>query len=373
MKVAVIKLGARISFNANDTSGGNGEARSIIKILETAGVDVHIYTKILKKDDLIQPYKWHNIAEDHEATADTLLVLNGNVNFFGGAEDPEQILNYKMINHFKGPVFYAYCDPSLTLKQLWPSVQKKPWGGNWTERDLNITRNDIVYLSQPHDVGKVKALLGKNCIIPQRIQHFPFERFPCLNPQLPMSETYDVDLSYGGTMRGGKRIEKMVKFYFDHPEEISVEMFGKIESGDFVEHPKIGARVQSLRAPLFTGPVKYADMLPKMNRSLSHVVIGDPLYEEINDMAQRAFESIWSNVVTFIDHDLDSLRRVYGADKELADFLYVKERQEVSEKIMLLKKDSTLRKEILESQIKVIDFDAQRYAHSLVDIMQDGL
>ena len=50
MKVGVIKLGSRISFNANDTSGGNGEARSIIKMLHGGGADVEIFTKILKKD-----------------------------------------------------------------------------------------------------------------------------------------------------------------------------------------------------------------------------------------------------------------------------------------------------------------------------------
>lgn len=382
MKVAVIKLGSRISFNANDTSGGNGEARSIIKILEQAGVEVHIYTKILKKDNLLPQYHWHNIAEDHMTTGhlDALLVINGNVNFFGGAEDPEQILNYKMINHFHGKVFYAYCDPALTLKQLWPAIEKKPWATNWRREDIEITREDIIYLSQPYDIDKVQGIVsGKNCVQPFDIIHFPFEQFPCLNDQIPACsfDELEVDLSYGGTMRGGKRIAKMIDFYFAFPAGMRVEMFGKITKEDFLEHPKYGNGLKFTykdeNYPNFTGPVKYADMLPKMNKAMSHIVIGDPLYEEINDMAQRAYESIWSGVVTFIDHDLDSLRRVYGADKELADFLYVRGRADAHQKIMLLKKDPDMRMQIVNDQLKAINFQPLKYAYRLKELLSSGV
>lgn len=368
MKVAVIKLGSRISFNARDTSGGNGEARSIIKMLHKGGAAVHIYTKILDKDNLIPEYRWHDISPDHMTINhyDALVVLNGNVNFFGGAEDREQLLNYKMINGFAGKIVYVYCDPALTLKQVWPSVQKKPWASNWTERDLNITRKDIVYLSQPHDVEKVMHDICKKDIIPTAIHHYPFEQFPCLNEQLLMNESPAVDLSYGGTMRGGKRAKKMVKFYFNHPEEISVEMFGKIEEKDFNAKLLTGVT----RVPTFSGPVRYDEMLPKMNKAMCHIVIGDPYYEQINDLPQRVYESIWSNVVTFIDHDMDKMRRVYGRDKVLADFLYVSDRQEASEKIMLLKTDAGLRKQILEDQIAAVSFNADQYCQKFVELIK---
>jgi hypothetical protein len=366
MKVAVIKLGSRISFNANDTSGGNGEARSIIKMLAGGGADVHIFTKILKKDTLLPEYSWHNLSEESEAIGyDALIVLNGNVNFFGGAEDPEQLKNYSIINSFAGKVFYIYCDPELTLKQVWPSVSKKPWASNWKQTDLEITRTDITYLSQPHDVDKILADLKNNEIIPANITHFPFEKFPCLNDALPLNTNPEVDLSYGGTMRGGKRQKKMAKFYFGLSPEISVEMFGKIELKDFDEKHILG-----LRPPTFTGPVRYDEMLPKMNKAMCHLVIGDPYYEKINDMAQRAYESIWSNVITFIDSDLDTLRRVYGADPELANFLYVSSRGELDEKILLIKSDPSLRQYLLKSQLKAINFDAKEYCESFVQLLR---
>lgn len=374
MKVAVIKLGSRISFNANDTSGGNGEARSIIKMLHCGGAEVHIFTKILQKDNLLDEYHWHDL-KDRDAVLtsvsdrgagefDALVVLNGNVNFFGGAEDPEQLLNYAVINSFKGQIFYLLCDPELTLKQIWPSVQKKEWASKWSEHELSITRSDIIYLSQPHDVEKVLSDLKKNEVVPSKIEHFPFEKFPCLNEPLPFNATPLVDLSYGGTMRGGKREKKMVKFYFGHPEDISVEMFGKIKEEDF-NLTKFG----SPRPPIFSGPVRYDEMLSKMNQSMAHCVIGDPWYEQINDIPQRFYESIWSGVITFIDSDMDRVRRVWAADRTLGDFLYVSDRQELTEKLQLIKTDTNLRQQILDDQVRAVGFDAQKYCASFVNLI----
>jgi hypothetical protein len=370
MKVGVLKLGSRISFGAKDCSGANGEARSICKLLKQGGADVHIYTKILAKDNLVGDFNWHNIKDEFKNlnNLDAIVVINGTVQFYGGMEDYEQLLNYQIINEFQGPVFYIYCDPELTLKQVWPSVSKKPWAGNWTEKMLNIVRDDITYLSQPNDVNMILADLKKNEIIPANIIHFPFEKFPCLNEHLPLNPNPEVDLSYGGTMRGGKRQKKMAKFYFGLPPEISVEMFGKIELKDFDEKHIIG-----LRPPTFTGSVRYDEMLPKMNKAMCHVVIGDPYYEKINDIPQRFYESVWSNVITFIDSDMDKMRRVWANDKTLGDFLYVNDKQELSEKILLIKSDKTLRKQILLDQKKAIGFSDLEYCLSFTNLIKENI
>jgi len=367
MRVAVIKLGSRISFNSNDTSGGNGEARAIIKMLKHGGAEVHIFTKILNRDNLLPEYVWHDLQKapgvflPEVNELDALVVLNGSVNFFGGAEDREQLMNYVIINKFKGRVFYIYCDPELTLRQVWPAVEKKSWASNWERSSVEITRNDIIYLSQPLDTAAVLKALSKNDVVPATIDHFPFEQFPCLNEELPVNPTPTFDLSYGGTMRGGRRMKKMVQFYFGYPEAIKVEMFGKIELEDFKSE-----LVKGLRAPIFSGPVRYDQMLPKMNQSLAHVVIGDPFYEQINDIPQRLYESIHSNVVTFIDGDMDRARRVFAADKQLADFLYVENRNQVAERISAIKEDNLLRREVLAAQKKAVGFDVGVYCSTFV-------
>ena len=377
MKVGVIKLGARISFDSLGTSGGTGETISIIKMLALGGAEVVAFTKIIKNESqnpmdnvsVVQILDWYQ--ESNNMGLDALLVLNGNVNFFGGAEDAHQIANYHIINNFKGKVFYVYCDPSLTLKQLWPAIEKKEWGNKYKREDIEITRTDIIYLSQPYDTDAVlnNVLTGKNEIKPAKVVHYPFEQFPCLHPQSKFNEAPSVDLSYGGTMRGGKREKKMVKYYFDYPSDISVEMFGKITKEDF--KPKNIANIQTF--PEFTGPVNYGDMHRKMNDALAHVVIGDDLYYAIDDIAQRAAESVWSKNVTFFDYDADPTRRFFNNHPVLTEFLYVKTREEVTERLRLLKSDPELRKEIIELQLSALNFDARRYCQGLVKLISEQI
>jgi hypothetical protein len=364
MKVGVIKIGARISFSSQGTSGGTGEALSILKMLDKGGADIVVFTKILDKDVNPPHIEFRNILTNTNTDdLDSLVIINGTPQFYGGVEDRAQIYNYLIINQFTGKVFYIYCDPELTLKQIWPAIATKPWANNWHQGDLEITRNDIVYLSQPYDVEAVRKDLKKNEVIPKSITHFPFEKFPCLNPRLPINENPDVDLSYGGTMRGGKRIKKMVKFYFDHPSDISVEMFGKITTEDF--HKATGI----VNKPTFTGPIRYDEMLPKMNKSLAHIVIGDPYYEKINDVPQRQWESVRSSGVTFIDGDMDKNRRIWANDENLGDFLYVNDRTELSEKILLVKSDINLRKLIIQNQFDALNFNAQEYCSNFVKLL----
>lgn len=374
MKVGVIKLGSRISYGGRDTSGGNGEVRSIIKILRNGGAEVHVLTKILDKDNKVDGIFFYQMEEFYDKIndlgLDCLMVLNGNVNFFGGAEDRSQILNYHVINNFKGKVFYTLCDPALQLKQIWPSISKKPWASNYKEKDILIKRDDITYISQPYRTDLLIDIINKNGIPINHAIYYPFEKFPCLNEIIlpaPLSEL-KADISYGGTMRGGKREKKMIQFYFGYSQGVDVEMFGKIELADF--KPKL---VGNLRPPRFSGTVKYDDFLPKMNTALSTVVIGDPLYETLEDINQRVYECAWANVITFIDSEFDKKKRVFGACKEIADFLYVDNKKQVEERINLIKQYPDIREEILNTQIETINFNDTKYSRALLSILEDNI
>lgn len=372
MIIGVVKLGARISFSSQGTSGGTGETLSIINMLCGAeNVNPIVFTKILQKDVNPPNIEFRDILENTDNTGDLdcLIVLNGTVQFYGGAEDPYQLANYHIINNFKGPVFYILCDPELTFKQVWPSVSKKEWGNKYNQSDIEVKRSDIFYVCQPFNTEKVKNALGKNEITNIRgFAHYPFEKFPFLNTPQKFNKEPMTHLSYGGTMRGGKRAKKMVKYYFGWPEDVTVEMFGKIDLSDF-NHKLIQGDV---RPPIFTGPVQYDKMLHKMNQSMSHIVIGDPWYEEISDIPQRAAESIIAGCVTFIDSDIDKERRFY-CNKDLIDFLYVNSREDVEDKLRLLMYDVQARKDILEEQIKAINFNSKDYCNGFIEILRDNL
>lgn len=369
LKLAVTKLGSRISYNANDTSGGNGEARSCCDILAAGGAEVHVFTEIKKKDNLVDYLVWHDILQEQEqffnGDFDALIVINGNTNFFGGAEDAGGVTAYKMVQTCKFPVIYFYCDPALCFSQISDSVMKKPWAENWKEDEIKITRDDIDVICQSYNTQKIMDVqnTGKNTVRVRSATNFPFDKFPLLKNRHPFALTEPVwDLSYGGTMRGGKREKKLIEYYFGHDDDIKVEVFGKIEEEKF--NPK---KVGGLRPPTFSPAVAYNKMIPKMAEAISHIVIGDEHYPIFDIMSQRSYESILAGCVTFIDHELDPKSRMYGADKELASFLYVNNRNEAADRIRAVRDDSVARKEIVDSSYNVLNWDKQAYSEQLVE------
>ena len=119
MKIAVIKLGSRVSIESTATSGGTGETLSIIKMLVDGGASVDVYTKVLDRDKKPELFNILDIESNYSSINtkgyDCLVVLNGNVNYFGGVDSPSQTLNYWIINNFNGRVYYILCDCSLLL------------------------------------------------------------------------------------------------------------------------------------------------------------------------------------------------------------------------------------------------------------------
>lgn len=383
MKIGVIKLGARIMWET-DAAVGPGEAISICKALNQGGAEVHVFTKILAKDVLHASIMWHDILQDRDTSGlDTLLVINGNVNFFGGAEDRGQILNYELINNFKGRVVYVMCDPELPLLQIWDNVSKKQedpkynWENKYQEKDILITRK-IDVLSQPFAVEKMAdTWRKKKGTAPLGLMfHFPLERFPLLNEWLEPAEHPTVDLLYGGTARGGRRIPNLFKWYWNLPADISVEIFGKIDRDDFLKHPKLTERLtQSKLAyalmsddkpPVFTGMVKYCDVLPKMNKALAHLVTGDPSYEVLDIIPQRFSECLAAGNVVFVDSKMDTSRRMYPKGTMAHDFLYVSTQEELIERLRIVKSDLSIRADLIQAQRDAVNFDADKFCRSLV-------
>lgn len=383
MKIGVIKLGARIMWD-RETSVTSGEAISICEALTQGGAEVHVYTKILAKDTLHESIKWHNILDDRDTTGlDALLVINGNVNFFGGAEDRAQILNYTVMNNFAGPVVYVMCDPELPLLQIWENVSKKQvepkygWENTYEEKDILVTK-PIHVLCQPFNVEEMKKVWNKKkgTVPLGTMFHFPMERFPLLNAWLESPANPTVDLLYGGTARGGRRIPNLFKWYWNLPDDINAEIFGKIDLDDFVKHPKLTERLSGRKLayglhskdkpPVFSGMVKYCDVLPKMNNALAHLVTGDPSYETLDLIPQRVAECIAAGNVVFVDANIDKSRRIYPKGTMAHDFLYVKSQEELVERLRAIKADPHMRTQIIEDQRVATNFDADTFCKSLV-------
>jgi len=373
MKFGVIKLGARIVDGGSRSAVGPGEAVSICKALKHGGGEVHIFTDISDKDPASPSFIWRPILNDRDTTGlDALLVINGNVNFYGGQEDRAQILNYEIINNFDGPVVYVMCDPELPLLQIWDNVAKKQvdpkygWENKYEEKDILVTK-PIHVLCQPFNVDEMKKVwTKKKGTVPLGTMfHFPMERFPLLNEWLEPVPAPIVDLLYGGTARGGRRIPNLFKWYWNLPEDIGVEIFGKIDREDFATHPKLKYEA-SHRAPHFTGMVKYCDVLPKMNNALAHLVTGDPSYETLDLIPQRVAECIAAGNVVFVDANIDKSRRIYPKGTMAHDFLYVVNQEELIDRLRAIKEDPQMRAQIIEDQRIATNFNADEFCKSLV-------
>jgi hypothetical protein len=64
---------------------------------------------------------------------------------------------------------------------------------------------------------------------------------------------------------------------------------------------------------------------------------------------------------------------MYGADKDLASFLYVNNRNEVADRIRAVRDDSVARKEIVDSSYNVLGWNKQEYSEQLVDVVKSVL
>ena len=345
-KIAVLKLGGRI---ANEGFGITSfEAVSISKMLSIGGFQVDCFTKITNRDKPIKELNILEISDNYNKISgnyDALIVINGNINFYGGTEVPEQLLNLHIINNFAGPVFYVFIDTLLPLKNVWNSVTKKPWAKKYKEEDILVKRKDITYITMCYDTNAVKKITYKTDINPKNVVYFPFEKYAFFGERLTDIGEKSLDLIYGANSFRKKREKKIIKYYFDLPFDINAEFYGKMKIEDFQTKLVAGKLY-----PEFKPPVQYKDNLNVLNKSISTLNISDT-FNEGTQLNPRVYETVLSNVVSFMDLDYDPGKKAFK-DKELQDFLYIKTKDELVNKIRILKNDKSFMNNIIDLQFQ---------------------
>ena len=363
MKVAIFKIGARIHQNEKIGNSTN-EILSCVEMLLEAGVNVTGITKVLDSDNKdttfpIKDFKWFF---ENINSFDKVIVVNGTYNFFGGAENECDIMTYKAINKFDKEIVYMLYDPYLTPKQMAKNVESKEWGSKYNIDELVIPENRLHYITQCRDTSSFKPECKKT------IQYYPLELFPMFTEHGYFTEVdfdkAEFDLNYAGTWRGGRREKSMIKYFFGLPDDIRVQMFGNLKLEQFKKHG-------DLRPPQFGAPVTHDKVRENILRGLSTVIIGDPLYAKLDDIAQRAAESIIFGQITFIDSDYDRKNRFYK-DKELKDFLRIDNREQLVDRLRFIKKDKTMFYNLLKAQRDDLfkDFDPHQYCVGLAKMIE---
>lgn len=366
MKIGVMKIGARLSLGSRNTSATNYDVWSIVDVLkDIEGNEIHIITGIGPQSRFPNYVTSHKIEKtDINALGlDILLVFNGNINFFGGKEAVDQIMNFYNINRFDGPIGYMNTDGLLNLKQPWNMIRLKDWKDNWNEEEINVYRTNIFYISQGYNADKIAQLAHKNKSVrfePDQVFHFPIQdaiRYHTTKPVLPRKRVYD--LIYGGSFRNGARELDMVKYYFGH-EELEVLMFGSLRLSQFKDNPS--------GPPKFQGSVPHSDFVWKLSCGKSTVVIGDDWYKD-NMITLRVYESMCANVLTFIDESFDPQHRIHK-DPKMEELMYVHSKQDVIDRVKEMSSHESLRREVFDKQRDLFhDFDREEYKSNLMKVL----
>lgn len=392
-KLAVCKIGGRISFgkvdkdgnvsNARDTSGGNGEAKAIIDIAQKSGkFDITVLTKTTSKDYFPKEYKFVDavklLQEDKiesflaEQDFDVLLLINGSINCFGGAEQSimSDLALYKAMHFFKKKIVFCSCDICIPfVPDIWKTVAPKEWSSKYKQEDFDLGGKTFYMLTQARDLDALHKILDSkkgNVFKRENIDNFSFEKFPCENAiqYVDVNPSPAYDLLYGGTLRAGRRIKKIVNWYYNHPS-LNIELFGNMDQ-DKID--AVAKKVYGIfHKPSFNDPVNYLENSKKMNQALATIVIGDDMYEETSTVQQRAYEAMCANVVTFIDEKLDKPHNVYGFNPGLEKFLYLQSPSQLEKRIQMLKDTPELRAKILALQQKIVSFDRQEWYNDFAE------
>ena len=359
MKIAVMKLGARIHENDKIGSASN-EALATIKMLQLGGADVTAFTKVLDSDKKYDWIKDYPVFFDTMNDFDRLVIVNGNLNFFGGkcSDDGPEI--YRAINLFQKPKIYMFYDPYLGMKQCYKSVLSKDWGQKYTQEQLEIKPNILHYITQCKQTNLINEIGQKSCT------YYPIEKFPMIMEKQLYKTDFDkteFDLNYAGTFRGGRREESMIEFFFGLPEEIKVQMFGNIKLEQFTKQG-------NLRAPEFGKAVTHEKVRETIQKAKATVIIGDPKYIELDDIAERFYESIIYGQITFVDEKYDRTNRAYN-NPNLKQFLRVKNRADLVYKLKAIKNDKQLFDDIIKLQVEDLynNFDKNVFCSDLVKLI----
>lgn len=389
IKIGILKIGYKITYGKNidgkvvpfeDSRGVLGEVHSIINMVHNGGANVKIFTDMSDNNwidpkyeciDVIQNYLDNNVKIFDDV--DRLIVINGSITGIDNSFSSIllNIANYWAIQKCNKSINYILCDPELPLiKNISDIVKGKSEFDKYKIFDIN--RNDIRFVVQPHNVKNLVNIINKNIDNVQMddVVHYPLEKFPCLNQNNSFNKNYcpEYDLMYGGSIRVGRRAEKISKFLYGH-KDLKVLLFGKMDKEMLDKISKEHYKTNKF-PPKYQGLVPYVDFCKVMNNSLSTIVIGDKIYEDTNDIAQRCYESMMANVVTFIDSELDKDKVVFGDDNFLNYFMYVDDYEQLSERIEIVKSFEEIHDFILNYQQKIISFDKKEYCKNFLKILK---
>lgn len=330
MKVALINMGNNVTDYKTTPSA---ETLHLANSLRGLGLEVDVISN--KDTDNTIAYDSAGDPNEYER----LIVINGSVNFFGGAENYGVLNAQKFMAAYKSKIYYLLTDIRLGFTQSWNAIQGKPWKDNYSEETLHI-KSPIRIISQGSNLDIAKDIHKKVTDVELEYSHFPLERYKIYEDGFKIAKPTDkkCDVIYGGSFRAGQREGKMVEFLFD--TGLDVEFFGTAKESQFKNVKKF----PWTNPPRFGKKVPNSDMVNKLSEGVVTVIIGDKSYND-NFTTLRVWEAMASDSIMIIDSEFDTKRRIIDDER-----FYVKNKAELIEIVNKLKSDNDLRVAMLSIQ-----------------------
>lgn len=319
------------------TNAAGNEMMSLRRMMEAMGHEVEIISrKNIPEENIIE------FAEADINKYEKLMVVPGNINFFGGVPNDNILNAYELVAKFDGILNVILTDAKIGLQQLWPSIknrfEKEAWKDvDLTEEDVKLTQPvNVISLNSDFDWVRKKQISDTLEIID--IHHHDFDKFALwLNmfKEFPKVEK-TCDLIYGGSFRSGMRLDKMEDFLFNLGEDIKVETYGTLKEKQFKDEYE--------QKPEFGKKVKGDQVINNNSRGLATVVLGEANVDNKMTTA-RVWESMLSQAVCFIDNDYDPDHKIIDTE-----FNYVYNKEDLIEKIKKLKEDPEFAEKVVRHQ-----------------------
>lgn len=243
---------------------------------------------------------------------------------------------------------------------LYDVASRKKWFINnpLFTRDEVTLKHPINVLSMFYEVPNDKISINHPI---NRVDYFPMQKtrfyFYTKSHKRSLFDNPKVDLIYGGFPRKGKR-NKFLKEYFFNLDKISSEVYGKI----FKDLKDL-----STNKTIVSPEVPYCDVILKNKDGLATIIPAEIGYND-NCITPRIVEALMSGLICFIQEPFDKTHKIFEED-----FLYVNSGEELQDKILKLKSDSSLYDKLIKYQESVLnEFKNKDLGTELLNIINRG-
>lgn len=304
MKIALTKIGANITFSANNGSAANADILYALRTLKGHNHEFTVCTKKTSNTVLPKALSLVDITNvDSFNDYDCVLVFNGSINFYGGNPDYGVLGLYRALHKTRVPIIFIQTDGALYFQDIWPLIAKREWASSWSEEEFSIDSNNLYYLTQGRDIQKINEFIkgAKNAIVPYSVAHYPWEKTilsgaDTKNSGLIKPSERLYDLGFGGYIRNSHK-QRRIERYYDEVD-LKTLLFGNLR-GIKLQHTKVLPKVS------------FQSMVGYMSDCKSSVIVGDYFYND-NFHTLRMYENLLAGCAILIDRQLDSRGDFYS-------------------------------------------------------------